>query len=214
MIMTMMRRIIIFAVCPNFSSITRAILSTFPDLERGLVEKYGGLDQVMRLHAEFYGTRRSRPRRSSRKRNSWPLESFPRWRRNSSSLLAALCWGTSWWCTRPSHHPRRWKNCPAGQATQVPLLSRDPFPRGLSRTPEESGKRPGGHDHGDANLPRASINIEGKEFVALIDTGATHNIIRREAVTGQMKPLDQPAQLQTASRHRSLPSSHRRHPGT
>jgi hypothetical protein len=87
-------------------------------------------------------------------------------------------------------------------------------PQTLSRTPEESGKRPGGHDHGDANLPRASINIEGKEFVALIDTGATHNIIRREAVTGQMKPLDQPAQLQTASRHRSLPSSHRRHPGT
>jgi hypothetical protein len=104
----------------------------------------------------------------------------------------------------------------------VPLLSWDSFPRGLSRTPEESGKRPGGHDrsgtqpshrgprgepainavnHGDAILPRVSINIEGKEVVALIDTGATHNMIRRGAVVGQVKLLYQPAQLQTATVH-------------
>jgi hypothetical protein len=41
-------------------SINRAILPTFPDLERGLIEKYGGLDKVVRLHAEFYGTRQAK----------------------------------------------------------------------------------------------------------------------------------------------------------
>jgi hypothetical protein len=109
-------------------------------------------------------------------------------------------------------------------AIQVPLLSRDSFPRGLPRTPEESGKRPGGRDrsgtqpshrgprgepattinavnHGDANLPRASTNIEEKEFIALIDTGATHNVIRQGAAAGQVKLLDQPAQLQTTTAH-------------
>ncbi|KAH0815577.1 hypothetical protein GEV33_007214 [Tenebrio molitor] len=30
------------------------------DLERGLIEKYGGLDKVVRLHAEFYGTRQAK----------------------------------------------------------------------------------------------------------------------------------------------------------
>jgi hypothetical protein len=102
----------------------------------------------------------------------------------------------------------------------VPLLSWDSFPRGLSRTPEESGKRTGGHDrsgtqpshrgprgepainavsHEDANLPRVFINTEGKEVVALID--ATHNMIRRGAVAGQVKLLYQPAELQTATIH-------------
>jgi hypothetical protein len=46
-------------------------------------------------------------------------------------------------------------------------------------------------NHGDANLPRVSINIEGKEVVALIDTEATHNMIRRRTVTVQVKLLDQ-----------------------
>jgi hypothetical protein len=56
-------------------------------------------------------------------------------------------------------------------------------------------------NHGDANLPRVSINIEGKEVVALIDTEATHNMIRRGAVVGQVKLLYRPAQLQTATGH-------------
>jgi hypothetical protein len=41
------------AVPPNPGG---AILPTFPDLERSLVEKYGGLDKVIRLHSAFYDT--------------------------------------------------------------------------------------------------------------------------------------------------------------
>jgi hypothetical protein len=40
-----------------------------------------------------------------------------------------------------------------------------------------------------------------RKVVALIDTGATHNMIRRGAVVGQVKLLYQPAQLQTATVH-------------
>jgi predicted aspartyl protease len=36
--------------------------------------------------------------------------------------------------------------------------------------------------HGDAYLPRITVQIGGKEVVALIDTGATHNLIRTKTV--------------------------------
>jgi predicted aspartyl protease len=39
--------------------------------------------------------------------------------------------------------------------------------------------------HGDAYLLRIAVQIGGKEVVALIDTGTTHNLIRTKTVTGE-----------------------------